>query len=43
MKKLQKVPARIIWFLPMISIDLELKEFYFGFLKFAYVFEYGKL
>ena len=42
MKRLEKVPANAIWFLPMISIDLNLKEFYFGVFKWAYAFEYGK-
>lgn len=42
MKKLQKVPANVFWFLPMISIDLDLKEFYFGIFKWAYAFEYGR-
>jgi hypothetical protein len=42
MIKLEKVPVKVFWFIPMISIDYNLKYFYFGWLLFAWSVNYGK-
>lgn len=40
MKKLNRVPVATFWFFPMIAIDTELKEIYFGWLWIAYACRY---